>query len=149
MVLIASRNASCCCLHVSFCQRIYSTSYSKYRRTVNTFATIEQTFIYKPESNERVLMCIRPCLPTQSTLCSYKDKICTCSQVNSYLLLSTVFSWGAHRKLSLAIALVGNPSVLLLDEPTDGMDPVAKRNSWNLLDNCRSSGVTLLLATHR
>jgi ATP-binding cassette, subfamily A (ABC1), member 3 len=56
-------------------------------------------------------------------------------------------SGGNKRKLSLAMALIGNPEVVLLDEPSSGMDPVAKRNMWRTLQKFRP-GRSILLTTH-
>jgi ATP-binding cassette, subfamily A (ABC1), member 3 len=56
-------------------------------------------------------------------------------------------SGGNKRKLSLGIALMGNPSVLLLDEPSSGMDAVSKRVLWRMLESVRK-GRSLLLTTH-
>lgn len=56
-------------------------------------------------------------------------------------------SGGYKRKLSLAIALTGNPSVVLLDEPSCGLDAVAKRNMWRTLERM-ASGRCILLTTH-
>jgi ATP-binding cassette subfamily A (ABC1) protein 3 len=56
-------------------------------------------------------------------------------------------SGGNKRKLSLAMALIGNPEVVLLDEPSSGMDPLAKRNMWITLTKFRP-GRSILLTTH-
>lgn len=56
-------------------------------------------------------------------------------------------SGGNKRKLSLAIALVGDPKVVLLDEPSSGMDPLAKRNMWRTLEKFKH-GRSILLTTH-
>jgi ATP-binding cassette subfamily A (ABC1) protein 3 len=56
-------------------------------------------------------------------------------------------SGGNKRKLSLGMALIGNPEVVLLDEPSSGMDPVAKRNMWKTLAKFRP-GRSILLTTH-
>ncbi|CDW52395.1 ATP binding cassette sub family A [Trichuris trichiura] len=58
------------------------------------------------------------------------------------------FSGGNKRKLSLAIALIGSPPVLLLDEPTSGVDPISRRLIWQLLERVRCSGVSILLTSH-
>ena len=58
-------------------------------------------------------------------------------------------SGGNKRKLSTAIALVGGPAVILLDEPSSGMDPGARRQLWNILSQVRASGRTLILTSHR
>jgi ABC-2 type transport system ATP-binding protein len=57
-------------------------------------------------------------------------------------------SGGQKRRLDLGIALVGDPDVLFLDEPTTGFDPAARRAAWQLVRNLRSLGKTVLLTTH-
>ena len=57
-------------------------------------------------------------------------------------------SGGQAQRLSLAMALVGRPELLFLDEPTAGMDPQARRLVWDLLRAARSDGVSILLTTH-
>ncbi|XP_001662815.2 ATP-binding cassette sub-family A member 1 [Aedes aegypti] len=58
------------------------------------------------------------------------------------------YSGGTKRKLSTALALIGNPSVIFLDEPTSGMDPGAKRQLWNVINRLRDAGRTIILTTH-
>ncbi|CAF0888563.1 unnamed protein product [Brachionus calyciflorus] len=57
-------------------------------------------------------------------------------------------SGGNKRKLSVAIALVGSPVVVLLDEPTSGMDPITRRTLWNSLIKIKNKGKSLILTTH-
>ena len=57
-------------------------------------------------------------------------------------------SGGRRRRLDLALALVGNPELLFLDEPTTGFDPTARREAWAMIDGLRDLGVTVLLTTH-
>lgn len=59
-----------------------------------------------------------------------------------------VFSGGNKRKLSTALALLGGPSVLLLDGPKTGMDPGAKRQFWNIVHKARCSGHSMILSAH-
>jgi ABC-2 type transport system ATP-binding protein len=59
-----------------------------------------------------------------------------------------VLSGGERQRLGLAIALVGRPEVLILDEPTAGMDPHAKAATRDLIGDLRDRGVTVLLTTH-
>ncbi|XP_061455423.1 phospholipid-transporting ATPase ABCA3 [Rhineura floridana] len=61
--------------------------------------------------------------------------------------LSKALSGGMKRKLSIGIALIGDSKVVMLDEPTSGMDPVSRRATWELLQQQRSSR-TILLTTH-
>lgn len=56
-------------------------------------------------------------------------------------------SGGMMQKLALACALVHEPHVMFLDEPTTGVDPLSRRSFWNLLDGVRAEGVTILYAT--
>jgi ABC-2 type transport system ATP-binding protein len=57
-------------------------------------------------------------------------------------------SGGEKQRLSLALALVGRPKVLILDEPSTGMDPEARQAAWELIRSLRSDGVSILLTTH-
>uniref|UniRef100_A0A8C0IS39 ATP binding cassette subfamily A member 3 n=1 Tax=Chelonoidis abingdonii TaxID=106734 RepID=A0A8C0IS39_CHEAB len=61
--------------------------------------------------------------------------------------LSKSLSGGMKRKLSIGIALIGDSKVVMLDEPTSGMDPASRRATWDLLQHQRSSR-TILLTTH-
>jgi ABC-2 type transport system ATP-binding protein len=58
------------------------------------------------------------------------------------------FSGGMRRRLSLAIALINHPRLLILDEPTVGMDPVLRRKFWNEFESLRAGGCTILTTTH-
>lgn len=62
--------------------------------------------------------------------------------------LASTLSGGNKRKLSLGIALMGNPAVLLLDEPSSGMDAAAKRVMWRTLLGVAAPGRSLLITTH-
>ena len=57
-------------------------------------------------------------------------------------------SGGQAQRLSLALALVGRPELLFLDEPTAGMDPRARADTWELVQNLRDRGTTVVLTTH-
>lgn len=57
-------------------------------------------------------------------------------------------SGGEQRRLDLACALLGNPTILFLDEPTTGLDPESRRNVWALLKQLKARGVTMMLTTH-
>ena len=57
-------------------------------------------------------------------------------------------SGGQKQRLALACALVGDPDLLFLDEPTTGLDPQARRQLWDLIDTFKSAGRTILLTTH-
>ena len=57
-------------------------------------------------------------------------------------------SGGQKRRLDLGVALVGDPDLVFLDEPTTGFDPAARRAAWELIRSLRSLGKTILLTTH-
>jgi ABC-2 type transport system ATP-binding protein len=57
-------------------------------------------------------------------------------------------SGGQKQRLSIALALIGRPRIAILDELTTGLDPVARRDSWRLIDDIRNTGVTIMLITH-
>jgi ABC-2 type transport system ATP-binding protein len=57
-------------------------------------------------------------------------------------------SGGQKQRLSIALALIGNPQVAVLDELTTGLDPQARRDTWELIEGVRARGVTILLVTH-
>lgn len=57
-------------------------------------------------------------------------------------------SGGQQQRLALALAVVGRPELVFVDEPTAGMDPAARRTTWELLEELRTDGVTVVLTTH-
>jgi ABC-2 type transport system ATP-binding protein len=57
-------------------------------------------------------------------------------------------SGGQQRRLDLALALIGDPELIFLDEPTTGFDPAARRNAWEVVRSLQELGKTILLTTH-
>jgi ABC-2 type transport system ATP-binding protein len=57
-------------------------------------------------------------------------------------------SGGQKQRVAMALALVNDPEVLFLDEPTTGLDPQARRNVWSIITNLRKRGKTIILTTH-
>ncbi|TDD51778.1 ABC transporter ATP-binding protein [Kribbella antibiotica] len=57
-------------------------------------------------------------------------------------------SGGQKQRLFIALALIGNPKIVVLDELTTGLDPRARRDTWEVVEDVRASGVTVLLVTH-
>lgn len=66
-------------------------------------------------------------------------------KVNSY---PEKLSGGQKQRFSIASALVNDPRVLFLDEPTTGLDPQARRNLWDLIKSIKSRGITIVLTSH-
>jgi ABC-2 type transport system ATP-binding protein len=66
-------------------------------------------------------------------------------KANSY---AESLSGGQRQRFSIATALVNDPKVLFLDEPTTGLDPQSRRNLWDLVRSIRDKGVTVIMTTH-
>ncbi|KTF71017.1 hypothetical protein cypCar_00049923, partial [Cyprinus carpio] len=62
---------------------------------------------------------------------------------------SESYSCGTRRKLSTALALIGNPQILLLDEPSSGMDPRSKRHLWKIISEQVMGKCAVVLTSHR
>lgn len=60
---------------------------------------------------------------------------------------TAAYSGGMRRRLDIAMSLLGNPSVIFLDEPTTGLDPQSRNAMWNIIQELKESGVTIFLTT--
>jgi ABC-2 type transport system ATP-binding protein len=75
----------------------------------------------------------------------FLDEVQLGDKANSY---AEQLSGGQRQRLSIAAALVHNPIVFFMDEPTTGLDPQARRNLWELVKEVRDKGVTVVMTTH-
>lgn len=75
----------------------------------------------------------------------FLEEVKLLDKANSY---AELLSGGQRQRLSIAAALVHNPKVFFLDEPTTGLDPQARRNLWDLIRQIRDNGVTVIMTTH-
>ncbi|KMT02071.1 hypothetical protein BVRB_9g208000 [Beta vulgaris subsp. vulgaris] len=66
---------------------------------------------------------------------------------NAAKMRASSYSGGMKRRLSVAIALIGDPRVIILDEPTTGMDPISRRHVWDIIENAKQ-GRAIILTTH-
>ena len=80
-------------------------------------------------------------LPTAQIL----DELSLSDKENSFV---EALSGGQRQRLALALALVNDPEILFLDEPTTGLDPQARRNVWDIVERLRERGKTVILTTH-
>ncbi|MDF7664818.1 ABC transporter ATP-binding protein [Bifidobacterium sp. ESL0745] len=80
-----------------------------------------------------------------------KDVLDIAERVNLKYLLDrplSSLSGGERRRVDIAIALYGNPKLIVLDEPTTGLDPISRENVWDIIRSQRDLGATVLLTTH-
>lgn len=75
----------------------------------------------------------------------FLDEVNLGDKANSYV---ETLSGGQKQRFSIAAALVHNPKVFFLDEPTTGLDPQARRHLWDLIREVRDRGITVILTTH-
>lgn len=77
------------------------------------------------------------------------DQLIELCQLEDFLdTYATRLSGGQRQRLLLAVALVNDPEILFLDEPTTGLDPQSRRNFWSLIREVKQRGKTVLLTTH-
>lgn len=89
-------------------------------------------------------------LKKKKTLLRHPNAPCNkLKQLKKYKQSIFIVSGGNKRKISTGIALIGDPPLVLLDEPTSGMDPVARRHLWDALNSVRDTGRCIILTSHR
>ena len=99
-----------------------------------------------------------PSLTVRECLCLYAGYYRAPRQVDETLALvdlreqaqerASALSGGQRRRLDVALALIGDPELIFLDEPTTGFDPSARRAAWNVIAGLRDLGKTVFLTTH-
>lgn len=79
---------------------------------------------------------------------AFEELVQSCSLQDYLDQYATKLSGGQRQRLLLALALVNDPDIVFLDEPTTGLDPQARRNFWTLIENIKARGKTVILTTH-
>ncbi len=81
------------------------------------------------------------CLPTDEVIKAIQLEAKADSRVEE-------LSGGQQQRLAIGLALVNDPKIIFLDEPTTGLDPAARRNLWDVIENLRKGGKTIIITTH-
>ncbi len=77
------------------------------------------------------------------------DKLITLCELEEFIDRdNNLLSGGQKQRLLLALALINDPQIIFLDEPTTGLDPQSRRNFWQLIRNIKKQGKTIILTTH-
>jgi ABC-2 type transport system ATP-binding protein len=112
----------------------------------------EQVGIVMQESPGEVELTVRECMDFYAGLYrrprGVEETLAQVGLVGSEAKQAGELSGGQRRRLDVALALVGDPDLLFLDEPTTGFDPAARREAWEMLSGLRELGKTIFLTTH-
>jgi ABC-2 type transport system ATP-binding protein len=92
-----------------------------------------------------ILQLYRSFYPQPADVAELVDVLGLAGKLRSYYMS---LSGGQRQRLSVALALIGRPKVAMLDEMTTGLDPRARRDTWDLIEGVRASGATIVLVTH-
>jgi ABC-2 type transport system ATP-binding protein len=107
--------------------------------------TLQETRFPDKETVRELLIVFRSFYRSGLTIDEAIARVSLESKANS--LIETL-SGGQQQRLAVAIALVGDPELLFLDEPTTGLDPQSRRQLWQVIGDLRTRGRTVLLTTH-
>jgi ABC-2 type transport system ATP-binding protein len=123
-----------------------SQSGSTSRELRDRIGIVLQSSAVEPELTIREALrfyggCYRNPLPVEEVV----DLIGLSAQIDNRI---GTLSGGQRRRIDLGLGIIGQPEVLFLDEPTTGFDPVARRQSWQLIQRLCERGATVLLTTH-
>ena len=102
----------------------------------------------QPEINLSVRECLELYAGYYSAPRAVDDTIALAGLAEQAEQRTTRLSGGQRRRLDVALALIGDPDLIFLDEPTTGFDPAARRASWEVISGLRALGTTILLTTH-
>ena len=98
------------------------------------------------QHDKREAMCLLGgTYPGQRRVCEVLDVIDMAEDARTRI---GALSGGQRRRVDLGIAIIGQPEMLFLDEPTTGLDPEARRRLWSVIENLTAGGTSVLLTTH-
>lgn len=86
-------------------------------------------------------------LPNATISTVVQNSLAEVRLTNAAKMRASSYSGGMKRRLSVAIALIGDPKLIILDEPTTGMDPISRRHVWDIIENAKR-GRAIILTTH-
>jgi ABC-2 type transport system ATP-binding protein len=101
-----------------------------------------------PERDLTVVECLRLYAGYYPAPRDVDDTVALVGLSDKATALAGRLSGGQRRRLDVALALIGDPELLFLDEPTTGFDPSARRAAWDMITGLRALGVTIFLTTH-
>jgi ABC-2 type transport system ATP-binding protein len=102
----------------------------------------------QPEPGLTVRECLQLYAGYYTEPCEIAETIALVGLEEKADTLGEQLSGGQRRRLDFALALIGDPELIFLDEPTTGFDPSARRTAWSVIDGLRSLGKTVFLTTH-
>lgn len=107
--------------------------------------TLQETRFPEKATTRELLGLFRSFFGEGLTIDESLAKVALESKANSYI---EDLSGGQRQRLAVALALIGNPELLFLDEPTTGLDPQSRRQLWDVIVDWRARGRTIVLTTH-
>lgn len=116
-----------------------SVAYMTQELSVYTDLTIKENILYFARMNDQSKK------EAQSTL---EELLATIDMPDKENVLVGELSGGQKQRVSLAIALIGSPKLMVLDEPTVGLDPALRDKLWQLFNRLSAKGITLLISSH-
>jgi ABC-2 type transport system ATP-binding protein len=107
--------------------------------------SLQETNLADKLTVEETLLLFRSFYPAGPAVNDLLDLVSLTDKRNTWYVK---LSGGQKQRLAVACALVGNPEILFLDEPTTGLDPQSRRQLWGLIERFKTEGRTVLLTTH-
>ncbi len=124
--------------------RIGDSALPAYQRALGTLARSQMSAATPGAGDNPWSTCTRPTGRPSTTTSASRSAVARSSGSSGAMALSG----GQEQRLSIVLALIGQPGAAVLDELTTGLDPEPRRETWGLIESVRDSGVTIVLVTH-